>query len=154
MLPIFWNTLYVFLIYVNGHICPLISACKCVLVSAPIIRSFPAGVWQTMEGMRYCPKNAVLIFLRHPVRFPDICMAIYVLVNVCLRVHPSSRVSLQACGKKLYNRGLQRMEAMLYAMDRSEEARTKTIAITNIAKTMTKNIFSTAGRGWCEQNNY
>ena len=31
-------------------------------------------------------------------------------------LHPIS--SHQACGKKLYNRGLQRMEAMLYAMDR------------------------------------
>ena len=29
-----------------GHICPLISACKCVFVSAPIIKNFPAGMWQ------------------------------------------------------------------------------------------------------------
>ena len=79
------------------------------------------GINDSKEGMQYCPKHSVLIFFLDTLWVSLILyMAIYVLVNVCLRVHPSSRVSLQACGKKLYNRGLQRMEAMLYAMDRSE----------------------------------
>ena len=30
------------------------------------------GINDSKEGMQYCPKNSVLIFLRYPVGFPDI----------------------------------------------------------------------------------
>ena len=33
-------------------------------------------------------------------------------------VHEKSENTDQSCGEKLYNRGLQRMEAMLYAVDK------------------------------------
>ena len=33
-------------------------------------------------------------------------------------VHEKSEITDQSCGEKLYNRGLQRMEAMLYAVDK------------------------------------
>ena len=62
---------------------------------------------------------------KQKLRFVLVIIAIVVIVIIALIVNlsvsflnPFLLSPHQACGKKLYNRGLQRMEAMLYAMDR------------------------------------
>ena len=43
-----------------------------------------------------------------------------VILGGLFPVHEKSENPDQSCGEKLYNRGLQRMEAMLYAVDKYE----------------------------------
>ena len=45
-------------------------------------------------------------------------MAGDVILGGLFPVHEKSENTDQSCGEKLYNRGLQRMEAMLYAVDK------------------------------------